>query len=75
MAGISVASGVGCVAGIGGTADSTVAIVSISIVSRSSCGKDSKFSLPLNCRKQRKLTNDIYSAFHITFDERFPKLV
>ena len=54
VAGIIVVSRVGCVAGAGGTVDSIsnsssrkVAIVSISIVSRSSCGKESKFSLPL----------------------------
>ena len=82
VAGIIVVSRVGCVAGAGGTVDSIsnsssrkVAIVSISIVSRSSCGKESKFSLPLNCGMQRQLTNGVYSAFHTTFDEWFPKFV
>ena len=77
-----VVSRVGCVAGAGGTVDSIsnsssrkVAIVSISIVSRSSCGKESKFSLPLNCGMQRQLTNGVYSAFHTTFDQWFPKFV
>ena len=80
MAGISVVSLVGCVAGTGGTVDSIsnslsrkVAMVSISIISRSSCGKESKFSLPLNCGKQRQLTNGVYSAFHTAFDEWFRK--
>ena len=80
VAGISVLSLVGCVAGPGGTVDSIsnslsrkVAMVSISIISRSSCSKESKFSLPLNCGKQRQLTNGVYSAFHTAFDEWFPK--
>lgn len=76
-------SHIGCVAGAGGTTDSTlnsssrkVAIVSRSIVIRSSCSKESKFSLPLNCRKQRQLTvftvrftqllmNGFWSSFEI----------
>ena len=50
------------VAGAGGTVDSTsssrrVPTVSMSIVGRSSCGKESKFSSTLNCKKQRLLTN------------------
>lgn len=61
VAGISVLS---CVACAGGTVDPTsscckVATVSMSIVSRFSCSKESKFSLHLNCRKQRQLTNGV----------------
>ena len=82
VAGIIVVSHVGCVAGTGGTVDSIsnsssrkVVMVSISIVNRSSCGKESKFSLPLNCGKQRQLTNSAYSVFHTAFDEWFLKFI
>ena len=79
VAGVIVVSRVGCVGGIvdfiSNSSSRKVAMVSISIVSRSSCGKESKFSLPLNCGKQRQLTNGVYSAFHTAFDKWFPKFV